>query len=69
MIEADGHNVREMYEAYQAARACKGKPTVILARCVKGKGVSYMENSAKWHGTAPNDEEYQRAMAELEVQA
>lgn len=69
VIEVDGHDVGAIYAAYEAARACKGKPSVILVRCVKGKGVSYMENSAKWHGTAPNDEEYAQAMAELEVQA
>ena len=69
VIETDGHDVSAIYSAYQAARACKGRPTVILAQCVKGKGVSYMENSAKWHGTAPNDEEYAQAMAELEVEA
>ena len=69
VIETDGHDVSAIYSAYQAARACKGRPTVILAQCVKGKGVSYMENSAKWHGTAPNDEEYAQAMEELEVEA
>lgn len=68
-IEVNGHHIREIYAAYQAARVCKGKPTVIFARCTKGMGVSYMENSAKWHGTAPNDEEYAQAMAELEVQS
>ena len=69
VIEADGHSVAAMYEAYGAAMACKGRPSVILARTVKGKGVSYMENSAKWHGSVPNEEQYRQAMAELEVQA
>lgn len=55
-----------MYRAYGAAAQCKGKPTVILASTVKGKGISYMENQAKWHGTAPNDEQCRIALAELE---
>ena len=69
VIEADGHSVSAMYDAYGAATACKDRPSVILARTVKGKGVSYMENSAKWHGSVPNEEQYRQAMAELEVQA
>lgn len=69
VIEADGHSIEEMYEAYRKARACKGKPSVIIAKTVKGKGVSYMENQAKWHGNVPNEEQYRQALAELEVQA
>lgn len=67
VIEADGHSLEEMYAAYQSARQCKGKPSVIIAKCIKGKGVSYMENQAKWHGNVPNDEELRKALLELEV--
>lgn len=66
VIEVPGHDVMAMYRAYGAAAQCKGKPTVILASTVKGKGISYMENQAKWHGTAPNDEQCRIALAELE---
>lgn len=69
VLECDGHDVAALYDAFCKARAAKGRPSVILAKTVKGKGVSYMENSAKWHGTAPNDAEYAKAMAELEVRA
>ena len=68
VVEVDGHDVAAVYHAYCAARACKGRPTVILARCIKGTGIPFMENSAKWHGTAPDDAEYIRAVHELEVQ-
>ena len=47
------------------ARSVKGQPTAIIAKTVKGKGVSFMENQASWHGTAPNDEQYRQAMEEL----
>jgi transketolase len=49
----------------KAARECKGKPTAIIMKTTKGKGVSFMENNAGWHGKAPNDEEYATAMADL----
>lgn len=65
VIAVDGHDIAALCDAYKAAAACTGKPTVILASTVKGKGISYMENTAKWHGTAPNDEEYRIAMDEL----
>lgn len=68
VIEADGHSVQGMYEAYGKAKACRGKPSVILARTIKGKGISYMENQAKWHGNVPNEAEYRQALAELEVE-
>ena len=55
-----------MDAAFNAAIEFKGKPTAIIAKSVKGKGVSFMENQAGWHGKAPNDEEYAIAMAELE---
>ena len=54
-------------ERLEQARACTDKPTVILARTVKGRGVSFMENDAGWHGKAPNDEQYEKAHAELEA--
>lgn len=65
VIEVDGHNMDALYDAFCKARSYTGKPTVILAHTVKGKGVSYMENQAKWHGTAPNKAQYERAMQEL----
>ncbi|MBI4726673.1 transketolase [candidate division TA06 bacterium] len=65
VIEADGHNIQHLARAFDFARGIKGKPTVILARTVKGKGVSFMENRAEWHGRAPGKEEYEKAMAEL----
>jgi transketolase len=65
-INVDGHNFDELRAAFQKARETKGKPTAIIMKTVKGKGVSFMENNAGWHGKAPNDEEYQTAMADLE---
>lgn len=67
VVKADGHNYAALEEAFAAAAACKGKPTVVLAKTVKGKGVSFMENQAGWHGKAPNDEQYGQARAELEA--
>ena len=64
-IEIDGHNFEEIHNAVMKAKECKDKPTVIVARTVKGKGVSFMENNCGWHGKAPNDEEYNKAMKEL----
>lgn len=65
VISIDAHDFEQIEAAYKQARECKGKPTVIIARSVKGKGVSYMENNAGWHGSAPNDEQYAQAVAEL----
>ena len=65
VIEIDGHNYDEIEEAFNNAKKTKGKPTCIVMKTVKGKGVSYMENSVGWHGKAPNDEEYEIAMGEL----
>ena len=65
VIKIDGHNFDEILSALDAAEACKGKPTMILAKTVKGKGVSYMENNVNWHGAAPNKDQYEVAMAEL----
>jgi transketolase len=65
-IKIDGHNVAEIIEAFEQAKKIKGKPTAIIANTVKGKGVSFMENKAGWHGKAPNEEEYKIAIKELE---
>lgn len=65
VMTVDGHNTDELHSAFVQAKRHKGCPTVILAQTVKGKGVSYMENQADWHGTAPNDEQYAMAMEEL----
>ncbi len=64
-IEIDGNNFDEIETAFENAKACKGKPTAIIAKTVKGKGVSYMENAVNWHGAAPNEELYNTAVAEL----
>lgn len=65
VIQCDGHDYQTIEEAFAAAKAVKGQPTVLLARTVKGKGVSFMENNAGWHGKAPNAEQYEQAKAEL----
>jgi transketolase len=65
VIKIDGHNFEEILDAFKQARACKGKPTMIIAKTIKGKGVSFMENNPGWHGKAPNDEETKQALAEL----
>ncbi len=64
-IEIDGNNLQEIETAFQNAKNCKGKPTAIIAKTVKGKGVSYMENQVNWHGAAPNEELYNTAVDEL----
>ena len=65
VLTIDGHDYDAIKGALAAAKACKGKPTVILMNTVKGKGVSYMEGQAGWHGKAPNDEQYAAAVEEL----
>ncbi|MBR0462175.1 MAG: transketolase [Erysipelotrichaceae bacterium] len=65
VIECDGHDFEELDKAFKAAREYKGKPTVIVAHTVKGKGVSYMENNYAWHGSAPKEEDYKVAMEDL----
>ena len=65
VIRVDGHDYAALAEAFAAAAACKGKPTVLLARTVKGKGVSFMEGDYGWHGKAPNAAQYEKARAEL----
>lgn len=66
VLEIDGHNYQQIMEALQTAREIKGKPTVIVARTVKGKGCTFMENRVEWHGTAPNKEQVAQALAELQ---
>ena len=65
VINIDGHDFDQIRAAMKAARDCKGMPTAIIMKTTKGKGVSFMENNAGWHGKAPNDEEYATAMADL----
>lgn len=67
VITINGHDFDDIRKAFEEARTVKGVPTAIIAKTVKGKGVSYMENQASWHGTAPNDEQYAEAMKELEA--
>lgn len=67
VMNIDGNDFEEIEKAFSAARACKGKPFAIIAKTVKGKGVSFMENQAGWHGKAPNAEEYETAKKELEA--
>lgn len=66
VICIDGHDFDQIRAAFTEARNTKGKPTCIIAKTVKGKGVSFMENQAGWHGKAPNDEQYEIAMKDLE---
>lgn len=68
VINIDGHDFDAIRDSFAKARQCKGKPTVIIARTIKGKGVSFMENLANWHGVAPNDEQYAMAVQEIEEQ-
>ena len=66
VMEIDAHDFDQIAEAFKKARATKGMPTAIIAKSIKGKGVSFMENQASWHGSAPNDEQYAQAMADLD---
>ena len=66
VINIDGNNFDEIRAAFKEAKETKGMPTAIIAKTIKGKGVSFMENEASWHGSAPNDEQYAVAMADLE---
>lgn len=65
VINIDGHNFDEIAAAFKEAKETKGQPTAIIAKTVKGKGVSFMENQASWHGAAPNDEQFAVAMEDL----
>ncbi len=66
VIHIDGHDYDQIAAAFKEARETKGQPTAIIAKTIKGKGVSFMENQASWHGVAPNDEQYAQAMRDLE---
>ena len=68
VITIDGHDFNQIEKAVEEAKTVKGKPTMILCKTVKGKGVSFMENKAGWHGKAPNAEEYEQAVKELKAQ-
>ena len=65
VIKIDGHNISQIIEAFETAKKTKGKPTVIIANTIKGKGISFMENQVGWHGKAPNEEQYKQAIQEL----
>lgn len=65
VISIDGHNIDSIIDAFATAKQTKGRPSVIIAKTIKGKGVSFMENQASWHGKAPSEEEYMMAMEEL----
>ena len=67
VISIDGHDFNAIEAAFNEAKTVKGKPTAIIARTVKGKGVSFMENQVGWHGSAPNDEQYAQAVAEIKA--
>jgi transketolase len=68
VIDIDGNNIEEIMKAFKEAKMVKNKPTAIIAKTVKGKGVSYMENQVSWHGKAPNKEEYELAIQELDFE-
>ena len=65
VINIDGHDFEQIRIALEEAKKCKGKPTAIIAKTIKGKGISYMENQCSWHGKAPNEQEYNIALEEL----
>ena len=65
VINIDGHNMDSIIDAFTTAKQTKGKSTIIIAKTIKGKGISFMENKAEWHGKAPSEEEYNKAMEEL----
>lgn len=67
VISIDAHDLDAIEDAVKAAKACKGKPTAIIAKSTKGKGVSYMENNVSWHGAAPKAEQYEQAIAEIDA--
>ena len=67
VISIDGHDFDQIEAAFNEAKTVKGKPTAIIAKTVKGKGVSFMENQVGWHGSAPNDEQYEIAVAEIKA--
>ncbi len=65
VIQINGHDFQQILDAFRQARECKGRPTMIVAETIKGKGVSFMENNAGWHGKAPDEEQTKQALAEL----
>lgn len=68
VIELDGHDMVSVIRAFEMAKAVKGKPSVLMANTVKGKGVSFMENDCNWHGNAPNAEQLEKALAEINAE-
>ena len=66
VINIDGNNIEQLIDAFERAKVTKGMPTAIIAKTIKGKGVSFMENKAEWHGKAPKEDEYKQAIKELE---
>ena len=68
VVELDGHDFTQIRESICEAKSTKGKPTLLLAHTIKGKGISFMENKAEWHGSAPNAEQLAQALAELKVE-
>ena len=67
VIKVSAHDYNELYDAIEQAKATKGKPTAIIMKSIKGKNVSFMENNAAWHGSAPKENEYNQAIAELDA--
>ena len=67
VITVDGHDYKQIKEAIETAKTVKGKPTMVVCKCIKGKGVSFMENNYAWHGTAPNQEQRDQAIQELDA--
>ena len=65
VVNIDGNNIEEILNAFKQAKETKGKPTCIVAKTIKGKGISFMENQVGWHGKAPNEEQYKQALEEL----
>ena len=68
VISCDGNNIEMLISAFEEAKLTKGKPSIIIAHTVKGKGVSFMENKAEWHGKAPNEKEYEKSMKDLQLE-
>ena len=68
VIQVDGHNISNLIDGFDSAKQTKQVPTILIAKTIKGKGVSFMENQVSWHGSAPNREQYEQAMSELEAQ-
>jgi transketolase len=68
VIVCDAHDFNALLDAINQAKETKGMPTMIILKSIKGKGVSFMENVASWHGSAPNDEQYEAAIAEIDAE-